>query len=61
MAKPTNNCQCPYKYGTPEFREWARQKEAAEIAARPVTNRKRSAMTPAEFENYRINGMPKEG
>lgn len=59
MSAPTNNCQQPFKYGTKEWHEWQRQFEAAEIAARPVTNRKRHAMTPEEFENYRINGMPK--
>lgn len=56
---PHNSSQSPYKYGTKEWHQWRDELEAREVAARPVTNRKRHAMTPEEFENYRINGMPK--
>jgi hypothetical protein len=51
MTKSTNNCQSPYKYGTPEWREWARQKEAAEIAARPTGRLVRRKL--ATFEDFR--------
>jgi len=50
---PQNSSVSPFPYGTKEWHEWVRQKEAEEIAARPVTNRKRRPLTPEEFESYK--------
>jgi hypothetical protein len=40
-------------------KEW-HEHNAREVAARPTTHKgPRKPITPEEFENYRINGMPK--
>lgn len=43
----------PTPYGTAAWRAWQQQQEAAEIAARPVTNRPRRPLTPSELDSFR--------
>jgi hypothetical protein len=50
---PQNNCTSYPPIGSPEWQA----RVDAEIAARPVTNKVRRAITPAEFDSYK----PKAG
>ena len=53
VSKPRNNCSNQPPYGTAEWRAWQQQREAEEVAARPITNRPRRPMSPEELNRYR--------